>query len=518
MNENRDRRWERVERYIAMDQPAPARALLESILGRNPDDVRAHLVLGGLEIAEDHMRAATRHALAAARVLPDDADATGSVIAALMQVGEIVEARRCLDQPCIVASESPSVLMRSAAQRQMLGEHEASLALIERAGRFGASGPEFRFYRAVQLSFNGRLDEAEADLESCIQADPPLGRAFLQLSRMRTQTPERNHLPRIEQALTRTEPGSENEAGLEFARYKELEDLGRHTEAWGALTRANRLMYQRLAHDPAREAAVLDSLARIDLGDPRGTPGSSPEGPQPNFVMGLPRSGTTVLDRILGNHSQVHSAGELGDFSRLLIWATDHCARTVPDEVIIDRLDRVDWAELGRLYLDQTQWRARGKPFFIDKLPRNWMVAGLIHRAFPRAPILNVVRDPVDVCFSNYRALFGDAYPYSYDLDALAQHHRQYQRLMAHWHKTFPGAILDVDYARLVQEPDVVAREVFAFCGLEFEAGCTDLTRNTAVVATLSMAQVRQPIHARAFGEWQPYAEPLTGLRNALNS
>jgi len=517
MNDNRDKRWERVERYIDMDQPAPARALLESILGRDPDDVRAHLVLGGLELAEDHMRAATRHALAAARVLPDDADAMGSVIAALMQVGEIVEARRCLDQPCIKTSESPSVLMRSAAQRQMLGEHEASLALIERAGRFGADGPEYRFYRAVQLSFNGRLDEAEADLESCIQADPPLGRAFLQLSRMSRQTSDRNHLPRIEQALGRAEPGSENEAGLEFARYKELEDLGRYTEAWKALTRANRLMYQRLGHDPAREAAILESLARIDLAEPARQP-AAPEGPQPIFVVGLPRSGTTVLDRILGNHSRVHSAGELGDFARLLIWATDHCARIVPDEMIVERMGRVDWSELARLYLGQTQWRARGKPFFIDKLPRNWMVAGLIHRAFPRAPILNVVRDPMDVCFSNYRALFGDAYPYSYDLHALAQHHRQYQRLMAHWRKAFPGAILDVDYARLVREPDAVAREVFAFCGLEFEAGCTDLTRNTAVVATLSMTQVRRPLHARAFGEWQRYAEPLAGLRSALNT
>lgn len=516
MNENRDKRWERVERYIAMDQPAPARALLESILGRNPDDVRAHLVMGGLEIADDHIRAATRHALAAARVLPDDADATGSVIAALMQVGEIVEARRCLDQPCIGASESLTVLMRSAAQRQMLGEHETSLALIERAGQLGATGPDFQFYRAVQLSFNGRLDEAEADLESCILADPPLGRAFLQLARMRTQTPERNHLPRIEQALTQAEPGSENEAGLEFARYKELEDLGRYTHAWDALTRANHLMYQRLTHDPAREAAILESLAQIDPGDSRAAPGLK-EGPQPIFVIGLPRSGTTVLDRILGNHTQVHSAGELGDFARMLIWATDHCATVVPDEVILDRLGHVDWAELGRLYLKQTQWRALGKPFFIDKLPRNWMVAGLIHRTFPRAPILNVVRDPMDVCFSNYRALFGDAYPYSYDLDALAQHHRQYKRLMAHWHTAFPGAILDVDYARLAREPEAVAREVFAFCGLEFEAGCTDLTRNTAVVATLSMAQVRQPIHARAFGEWQPYAEQLACLRSALD-
>lgn len=491
--------------------------MLESLLIRDPADIQAHLVLGGLDVAEDRLRAATVQALAAAAHLPDDPRLIGDVVAALMQVGELVEVRRCLDHSLLAHSESAEVLMRTAAQRQMLGEHETALALIERARETGAHGRDFDFYRAVQLAFNGRTEEAVDSLERCIAASPPLGRAYLQLARMRKQTPDRNHLAAIEQALTEVEPGGEDHAGLEFAHYKELEDFQRYDEAWGALTRANHLMYARLGHDPARESSILNALIEA-CPDGFAKPGGiHHDGPQPIFVIGMPRSGTTVLDRILGNHSRVKSAGELGDFSRLLGWATDHCTMLMPDEVIVDRLGTVDWAEVGRLYLQQTQWRAQARDYFVDKLPRNWMLAGLIHAAVPRAPILHMVRDPMDVCFSNYRALFGDAYPYSYDMDALARHYREYRRLMAHWHEVLPGVILDVDYGRLVREPDTVAREVLGFCGLEYEPGCSDLTRNDAPVATLSMSQVREPIHTQSFGEWRPYATHLGELDRALS-
>jgi len=166
--------------------------------------------------------------------------------------------------------------------------------------------------------------------------------------------------------------------------------------------------------------------------------------------------------------------------------------------------------------LAQTQWRAKGKKFFIDKLPRNWMLAGMIRRALPQARILNLVRDPMDVCFSNFRALLGDAFNYSYDLDALAQHYLQYRHVVAHWHHAMPGAILDVDYGELVKDPERVVREVFDFCGLEWESGCSDLARNKSTVATLSMAQVRDAVHTRSFEEWRPYEKHLDNLKRTI--
>jgi hypothetical protein len=156
----------------------------------------------------------------------------------------------------------------------------------------------------------------------------------------------------------------------------------------------------------------------------------------------------------------------------------------------------------------------------VDKLPRNWMLAGLIHLALPAAKILHVVRDPMDVCFSNWRAYFGrgSEYAYAYDLEALASHHATCRMLMAHWHAVAPGRILDVDYAALVHDTESALREVLAFCGVPYEADCTDPARNPSPSATLSMSQVRQGIRNNTSKAWQPYATQLQVLRAALGS
>ncbi|MDE3072289.1 MAG: sulfotransferase [Pseudomonadota bacterium] len=521
MNRSTDKHWTRVYRYLAMRQLAPARAELECILARQPTSGAAHLMLGGLLADADHQQAAAGHVLEAARNPPADPGVLGDLIAALIRVGEIVAARRLLDHPSITTSASAPILLRAATQLQTLGEHRAALGLIERARDAGADGRVFHFSRAIQLLFNGRLDEAEADLERSVAIEPPLGQAYLHLARARRQTPARNHLQAITRALANVEPGGEDQAALEFARYKELEDLQRYDEAWHALERGNALLHAQLPCDSARESALFERL--IEVCTPEFLhPGSAriDDGPRPIFVIGMPRSGTTVLERVLCNHSQVESAGELGEFPRALAWATDHAAPVMLDATTLARLPQVDWTEVGRRYLAQTRWRARGNGFYVDKLPRNWMLAGLIHRALPNARIIRVVRDPMDVCFSNWRACFGVGaeYAYAYDLAALAAHFGQYQRVLAHWQRALPGVILDVDYARLVQEPETAARDILAFCGLDYEPGCVDLTRNAAPVATLSAPQVRQPIHARSFREWEPYGAQLQGLASALAS
>ncbi len=515
-----DKRWARVYRYLAMHQRAPARAELESIIARHPTSGAAHLMLGGLLADEDSQQAAARHVLESARNPPGDPGVLGDLIAALIRVGEIVVARQLLGHPAITTSASVHVLLRAATQLQTLGEHHAALGLIERAREVGAHGRVFHFSRAIQLLFNGRLAEAEAELERCVAIEPPLGDGYLHLARSRTQTPSSNHLQAITRALANVAPGGEDHASLEFARYKELEDLQRHDEAWQALARGNALLHAQLPHDSARESALFERL--IEVCTPeflRQQSARIDDGPQPIFVIGMPRSGTTVLERMLCNHSRVESAGELGDFPRALAFATDHVAPVMLDETTVARLPQVDWAEVGRRYLAQTRWRARGKAFYVDKLPRNWMLAGLIHRALPDARIVRLVRDPMDVCFSNWRACFGVApeFAYAYDLDTLAEHFMLYQRVLTHWQRALPGVILDVDYARLVQDPEATVRDILAFCGLPSEPGCTDLTRNATPVATFSAPQVRQPIHSRSFREWEPYATQLQQLASALS-
>jgi tetratricopeptide (TPR) repeat protein len=514
MTENTDRHWNRAQRYLSERNLDAARVCLESVLLRNPAHTGAHLHLSDIAWEDDRVRDSARHALDAARDLPDDAEYAATISAALLRAGEVVATRRCLDHRVLATTRSIPALLRMADQRAMLNESGAALALYDRAIAAGAAGAEIHFGRGVQLIFNGRIDEAEKELRACVRLQPGFGRAWADLSRLRKQTLADNHLAELAKVMRIVEPGSYEQASIEFARYKELEDLGRLDEAWAALARGNAIMYARHQHDPARTRALFDKLTRACNAQFLAPADVVHTGPQPIFIIGMPRSGTTVLDRLLGNHSQVASVGELDDFAWQLRWAADH-AKTL-DDTVIERLPRIDYAQLGQRYLDQTQWRAGGKALYTDKLPRNWMIAGLIRKALPGARILNLVRDPMDVCFSNFRALFADAFAHIYNLEALASHYLVYQRTLAHWHAAMPGQILDVRYADLVDDPEGTLRRVLAFCGLSWEPGCADLTRNRSAVSTLSAVQVREPVHKRFVDSWRRYERQLAPLQRAL--
>lgn len=513
------RAWQRIRRYLDNDQQVAARIALEALVQKAPADVEARVMLAGSILSgEKRVREPVAHLQAAARVLPDDADLAAMVALAMLRVGEINGARKCLENPDVDRTTSIGNLMSLAHVHQLLGEHGKALAFMDNAKMQGHDNADFRYFRGLQLQFNGRLAEAEAELESCLHMGPTFGRASLALARLKRQTPESNHLDYIQGQLRRVENGTEDHASFEFALYKELEDIGNLEEAWQALERGNDIMSRRLKHDIAEERALFDALIALTSKEFLDQAHVVLEGPQPVFVIGLPRSGTTLLERILGNHSMVESAGELSDFSRQMQWQADHFSFPVLDRELVARAPHLDYTSIGRRYLEQTGWRAKGKPFYVDKLPPNFMLAGFIHRALPHAPILHMVRDPMDVCFSNYKAMFGDSYAYSYGMESLTSHYACYRRLMQHWHRVMPGRILDVPYNELVRDSENTVRRIFDFCKLPYEAGCADPVRNSTPVATISSAQTRRQINDRSIGEWHRYERQLGGLRSRIES
>jgi hypothetical protein len=228
------------------------------------------------------------------------------------------------------------------------------------------------------------------------------------------------------------------------------------------------------------------------------------------------RSGTTLLEQLLDGHDQVKGVGELYDFTSQMRYATDQHCRGVIDATVIERAAGVDFAAVGRGYLEKMEWRLGGERCFTDKLPSNFLNIGFICQALPQAKILHMVRDPVETCFSNLRELFSEANPYSYDQLELADFYKQYRRLMAHWHQAWPGRILDVDYAELTRDPETVLRRICAFCGLDFPPQMLALTERERGVATASAVQVRQGIVARERPKWAPYEAYLQPLIQAL--
>ena len=503
--------WQQAQACLVQGQVDAARQVLASMHARQPaGGLQTHLLAAQIAWREDRVRDGTRHALDAASVVPDGAEALCMVATVLIEAGETIAARACLDRPTLTGCKNPLLLMRAAGLRKRLEQHAEALALLDEAKSLGHVTAALRFRRGEALMFNGRLEEAEAELAASLAEAPAHGSVAVPLVRVCKQTAEHNHLDLLDRSAQRVASGSREQAALEFARYKTLEDLGRDDEAWQALARGNALMHTRLHDEAARHHAWLDRFLSVWPTEDRQPERDRPDGPLPIFIIGMARSGTTLLERMLGNHSQVAVAGELMDFGAQLHWMAD--TRNAQSDTLVSRLPGLDHAELGRRYLAQTQWRAHGKAFFIDKQPPNWVLAAAIRSALPRAPILNLVRDPMDTCFSNWRAYFGDACAYSYDLDALAAHFNDYRRVVAHWHWIMPGAILDVDYAELVDEPDTALRKVFDFCGLAWEPDCADPARNRAPSATLSAAQVRGSLRRDTSGQWQRYGAQLESL------
>ena len=456
---------------------------------------------------------AARAAHTSATTLPDRLDA----LAGLIGTGESALAHDVLDtlRKENLPAEATTALAMHAHQ---LGEQEKGLELCHSAAAQSHRTPRQDYLHGTLAMFCGKPEEAEQALEHCLRAAPHHAGAHWTLAQLRRWSRQRHHLERLQAALAVQSTDSADAAYLWFALFKELDDLG-HPQAWTALVRGCIAKRKELVFDGEAESRLVDSLIRafprIRHGELLADRGVT-EGASPIFIVGMPRSGTTLLERILGGHPRITACGELPDFPKQLQWSCDHIGSSTPDATMAVMADQIDSSGLGQRYLAQTRWRAAGRPFYLDKLPRNFWNIGFIAAALPHAPILHMVRNPMDTCFSNLKELFGNAYAYSYNLAELAEHHGRYRRLMAHWHAVLPGRILDVQYEDLVRDPEAVARRVLSHCGLDWDPACLMLDERTDAVATASTTQVRAPIHQRSIGGWRRYEQQLAPLRQLL--
>jgi len=509
---------EQAELHATQGEWPQAIAGFEALLARHPGDADTLLQLSYVSSLAGHYRQAHAHAMAAAEAAPTDADLVQQLIARLRTFNEVPALQACLERLKPLARMPVPLLIAFASQLTNLNEMAAALPLLDEARRRDPGYPPTLVARGQVLLYLGRFDEARADLLACGRRAPQIPRTWGLLAELDRQTAGSNHLIEIRSELARPGRRPEDIAELAYALHKTLDDMGEHEAAWSALERACRAKRAALDYRSQDSADLVDALTAMpNAASPAvDTPPPNAAGKLPLFIVGMHRSGTTLLEQLLDGHSDVRALGELYDFTAQMRHATDHHCRGVIDLALVRRSRGANYAAVGRRYLDGLAWRLGSERFFTDKLPSNFLNIGFICRALPEARILHLRRDAMEICFSNLRELFADANPYSYDQRELAAFHGRYERLMAHWHAMYPGRILDVSYADLVARPEATLRTVTQFCGLPFEAGMLNLGQRTRGVSTASAVAVRRGIVTRETPKWLPYADKLQPLAAAL--
>ncbi|MFA7595200.1 MAG: sulfotransferase [Novosphingobium sp.] len=479
----------------------------------NPADAEGHFFLGVAQAGVGRIRSGIEHLARATAIDPQ-----GEYRAQLAKL--FIMVRRDGDAAATLRDAEQALPADAFSRDTMgcvyarLGDHGAALVHFNEAVLLAPGNTEYRYNQAVTLNFLGRTDEADAALEALIALSPGHARAHHLLAGLRKHTPENNHVDRLTRthAITRA---PRDRLLLGYSLAKELEDIGQAGKALDTLCAANLEHRRTLPYSFARDAAIFDA---VEAAWPLPAGGSDAPADAPIFIIGMPRTGTTLVDRILSSHPEVESAGELQAMPLAVKKAAGTRTPTVMDPETIAAAVWADVGAIGHDFLDRASHHRRdpGKRF-TDKFPGNTFYAGFIAQALPAARIVCLRRNPMDTVLSNFRNLFAISsryYDYSYDLLDIAAYYLRFDRLMAHWRAALPGRMIEVHYEDLVADHEGETRRILAHCGLEWSDECLAFHTNSAPVSTPSAAQVRRPIYADSVARWKQHAEVLEPVRS----
>jgi tetratricopeptide (TPR) repeat protein len=400
-----------------------------------------------------------------------------------------------------------------------LGDHEAAITLYRDMLADAPGLPDTHLWLGHALKTVGRLPEAIEAYRAAAAARPDFGDAYWSLANLKTYRFSEEELVRMRAQEAAETTSQTDRHHLCFALGKALEDRGETAESWTYYERGNALQRAESRYRPeiietntAKQIEVCTRdffQRRAGWGDPR---------PDPIFILGLPRSGSTLLEQILASHSQVEGTQELSEIQRIVIdlQGRDPDLDNPPYPDALTDLTQDDVRRLGERYLSDTRVYRTGKPFFIDKMPNNFRHIGLIHLILPNAKIIDARREPMACCFSNLKQLFAQGQEFTYSIEDIARYYRTYLELMRHWDEVLPGRVLRVHHEDVVADLDGSVRRMLDHCGLEFEPACVEFHKTQRSVRTPSSEQVRRPIFREGLDQWTKYEPWLAPLRNAL--
>ncbi|KRF01991.1 sulfotransferase [Frateuria sp. Soil773] len=496
-----------------------ARELASRLLQLEPGHPETHYLAGRAALELRQLPQALEHLHRAASTAPRHPGYAVHFARALVRVHRTGDALQVANVASALAPDDPSLLNTLGTVYAQCHASERAAATFRRAAMLAPGDAACQFNFATSLVHFGDIDGAEAALEACLALAPEHWVAYGILSRLRRQTPECNHLDRLQSLADRHGDDPAAQLQLHMALGKEYEDLGDYSRAFAHFTRGKSANKAARNYSSERDEAIVQALIRA-FPEPRpGPPGYRTD--EPIFIFGMPRSGTTLVERIVSSHPEVYSAGELENFGVMLERLSGARSPVLLSPDVVERARHVDWAQLGEHYLSSTRPTTSLKPRFIDKLPHNFLYAGFIASALPNARMICLRRNPLDTCLGNFREPFAEGSPfhaYSFDLLDIGRYYILFDRLMAHWKRVFPGRILEVEYETLVATQEASSRQLLEHCGLPWNDACLHFEHNRAPSTTASSLQVRSSIHQSSVRRWKKYEAELAGLRELLTA
>jgi tetratricopeptide (TPR) repeat protein len=428
------------------------------------------------------------------------------------------EAIECYRRATHLDPENAGAWSGLGADYAQLGDMDRSAAAYASSIALQPGLPGIHMSYAHVLKALGRQPEAVREYRAAVAMKPDFGEVYWSMANLKVFRFEPAEVAAMERQLKRADLTASAEVHFRFALGKAYEDAGDYERAWSHYHSGNQRQRPLVSYDPvgfeSRHEEIAEVFSREFLERHTGQGFASDA---PIFIVGLPRSGSTLIEQILASHSQVEGTLELPVLGEIAVSTGRYLREKREYPVAVRHLRGRDFRALGERYIEDTRvYRVTSRPHFTDKLPNNFSHIGFAHLILPNARIINARRHPLDSCLGSYKQLFGKGQHFTYDMNELALYYRQYHETMKHWHRVLPGKVLDVHYEETVGDFEAQVRRILEHCGLPFEEVCLRYHETPRTVRTASSEQVRQPLYKRALGTWRHYARHLVPWQEEL--
>ena len=483
-----------------------AETIYRDILKNEPDNVDALRLLAGLATSQNEHRDAEILLKRAIELTPDFGRALADLVVNQVEQEKIDEALDYAARLTQIGADNPDSYLLTGNAFSVAGRYEDAINAYNKALELAPEHPGALSGLAHNLKTVGKQDEAIAIYRKCIAANPYFTETYWSLANLKTFRFTDKEVQSMEKLLEHPNIPGDAQVHLCNALGFQYENQKAYDRAFAYFERCNVAKRQLEYYDPVETEFLYDRIIEVfDQEFVNRAPAGKEFDVTPIFIIGLPRSGSTLLEQILASHSRVEGTHELSDLARVVKEIPDRLKTRQHYPDALSGADAALLAELGQAYLDRTQKYRSGHPFFTDKNPNNFIHVGLAHLALPDAVFINARRHPFDSCLGSFKQLFAKGQAFSYDLVDIGEYYLQYERLMEHWSQILPGKVLDVRYEDVVANVDEQVTRILDHCGLPFEEQCVHFHETERAIKTASSEQVRKPIYSSSVNLWRNY-------------